>query len=163
MAHEVIQIKSTIIPWFIPVVRTLIIERKNHGKIIRYDTGWVATGPGEFHDGYTFHPGVIKGVYNVTSIKDTQVFLPHQLHDGALADMQAVYFDADVKIENVISGFKTTEQDEASPYKFVPSKKQFGYIILGNPEGKALEVYFNNVDLQNFMFRTDVGRIRRTC
>ena len=30
VAHEVVQIKSVIIPWFVPVVRTIIIERKNH-------------------------------------------------------------------------------------------------------------------------------------
>lgn len=160
VAHEVVQIRSCIIPWFIPVVRTLIIERKNHGSIIRTDTGWVATGPGIFHTGYTIHPGVIKGVYNVSSIKDTEVAIPQKLDNGDVVNMSGVYFDADVQIENVISGFKNVLLPPNGNYKLVPSKKQFGYIILGNPDDSiTLENYFKPIDLQRFMSRPDVGAL----
>ncbi len=158
VAHEVIQIKSVIVPWFIPVVRTIIIERKNHGNITRTDTGWVATGPGEFHQGYDCHPGVLKGAYNVTSIKDTAISLSQKL-EGVFpnVDMAGVYFDADIMVENVVSGFKNTLETPLN-YKLVPSKKQFGYIILGNPPGNMpLENYFTKKDLQNFIARSDVG------
>ncbi|MFT3701338.1 MAG: hypothetical protein QM802_03170 [Agriterribacter sp.] len=159
VAHEVIQIKSVIIPWFIPVVRTLIIERKNHGNIIRTDSGWVATGPGEFHDGYIFHPGVVKGVYNVTSIKDTAAVI-QQAVNGGMADMSGVYFDADVKLENVAKGFKSTGQPGTGNYKLVASKKQFGYIILGNPDdGVTLQQYFPPFRFNQFMSRGDVGAL----
>lgn len=158
VSHEVVQIKSVIIPWFIPVVRTLIIERKNHSNIIRTDTGWVATGPGEFHVGYTCHPGVVKGVYNVASIKDTNISLQQKLRNNAMVEMAGVYFDADVKMENVVSGFRNTSEPAEGNFKLVPSKKQFGYILLGNPDdGVKLEKYFTDDDLQNFLSRSDVG------
>ncbi len=164
VAHEVIQIKSVIIPCFTPVVRTLIIERKNHGKIIRTDTGWVPTGPGEFHVGYKCHPGVIKGVYNVTSIKDTTISLQQTLDKkdsngmDVIVEMAGVYYDADVKIENVISGFKNTDGSIDGNYKLVPSKKQFGFILLGNPDDNvSLEGYYTDTDLQTFMSRPEVG------
>jgi len=159
VAHEVIQIKSVKLPWFVPVVRTIIIERKNHGSIIRTDSGWVATGPGEFHKKYFCHPGVVKGVYNVTSIKDTKASIPVTLL-GKPAQMAGVYFDADVKIENVISGFKDSAEPVGSNYKLVPSKKQFGYILLGNPDDNvALEKYFTPDDFFDFMSRPDVGAL----
>jgi hypothetical protein len=166
VAHEVVQIKSVIIPWFIPVVRTLIIERKNHGNIIRTDTGWVPTGPGEFHFGYTCHPGVVKGVYNVANIKDTAISLVQKSNitkdkngNPVIVEMAGVYFDADVKIENVISGAKNTSE-AADLYRLVPSKKQFGYILLGNPDdGVRLENFFTDSDLQTFMSRPDVGAL----
>lgn len=159
VAHEVVQIKSVIIPWFVPVVRTLIIQRKNHGNVIRTDTGWVATGPGIFHKGYTCHPGVIEGAYNVTSIKDTKITIPLTLK-AKPAEMVGVYFDADIKIENVVSGFKNTAVPVENNYRLVPSKKQFGYILLGNPDdGVKLEEYFTNADLQAFMSRPDVGAL----
>lgn len=167
VAHEVVQIKSVIIPWFIPVVRTLIIERKNHGNVIRTDSGWVSTGPGEFHFGYSCHPGVIKGVYNVANIRDTAISLVQKStttkdKNGNLVtvEMAGVYFDADVKIENVIKGAKNTIEPTTDLYKLVPSKKQFGYILLGNPDdGVRLENYFTDSDLQVFMSRGDVGAL----
>jgi hypothetical protein len=161
--HEVIQIKSIIIPFFVPVVRTIVIERKNHGNIIRTDSGWVATGPGEFHAGYDCHPGVIKGAYNVTSIKDTSIALAQQLvtpdpDNGSIQNVElaGVYYDADMLIENVVSGFKNTAANFDAGYKLVPSKKQFGYIMLGNAK-TALEFYYTNTDLQNFLKRPEVG------
>lgn len=156
VAHEVIQIKSVIIPHFVPVVRTLIIERKNHGKIIRTDTGWVATGPGKFHKGYVFHPGITKGIYNVTSIRDTEISLSLTLQSRP-AEMSGVYFDGDIVLENVVKGNKSTAEPVTDNYRLVPSKKQFGYILLGNSEGKKLEDYFLDVDLQTFMSRPEVG------
>ncbi len=157
VAHEVVQIKSVIAPFFIPVVRTIIIERKNHANIIRTDSGWVPTGPGVFHYGYDCHPGVIRGVYNVTSIKDTEISIPQKILNKDVVNMTGVYYDADVLIENVVSGFKVTEHPPTENYKFVPSKKQFGYIILGNNSSEHLEKYYVNEDLQNFMSRPDVG------
>lgn len=157
VAHEVVQIKSSIMPFFVPVVRTIIIERKNHGNIIRTDSGWVPTGPGVYHVGYNCHPGVVKGVYNVSSIKDTEIELPQKLINGDSVKMVGVYYDADVLLENVSSGFKVTAAFADSADKLVPSKKQFGYIILGNNAGKKLDQYYTKQDLQTFMTRPDVG------
>ncbi len=79
-AHEVIQIKSILFPWGVPVVRSIVIQRKNTGTVTRYDSGWVAQGPGEFDfrahlnpeeaNPYNFHPGMVKGIYNVREIKN---------------------------------------------------------------------------------------------
>ncbi|NCD72506.1 hypothetical protein [Mucilaginibacter agri] len=157
VAHEVVQIKSSIMPFFVPVVRTIIIERKNHGNIIRTDSGWVPTGPGVYHVGYDCHPGVVKGVYNVSSIKDTEIELQQHLINGDDVKMVGVYYDADVLLENVSSGFKVTAAFADSTDRLVPSKKQFGYIILGNNAGKKLDQYYTKQDLQAFMTRPDVG------
>ena len=162
-AHEVIQVKSIIYPWGIKVVRTVTIFRVGSGYLYRVDSGWRAESNGEFDFRYWvnesssnkvekespfhFHPGVIKGLFNVQNIVETDAIAPVTGDmvsakvvdaDGLFVDnpaagdalgfeLQPVYFDADVEIENVVSGF-TTKKIGGSDKKVVPSKKILGYV-----------------------------------
>ncbi len=142
-AHEVVQVKSIIYPWGIHVVRTIILYRATTGYEYRVDTGWKAESDGKFDfsyyvrdpndtskllgefPAYKVHPGVIKGLFNVTNIVEvnnqfpTQSIIHHNeyylddnnfTHQNTGGDtsvdalLQMVTFDADVEIEGVVQG-----------------------------------------------------------
>ncbi|OBX26617.1 hypothetical protein LX77_01084 [Gelidibacter algens] len=137
-AHEVIQIKSMLFPWGAPVVRSVVIQRKNTGIVNRYDSGWVAQGPGEFDyrahvhpeeaNPYNFHPGMVKGIYNVKEIKNIpetmDIIMPGIRFTG-------VYFNGDIKIQNIIKGALPNVKD--NEFSLVHSVGQFGYVMLADP------------------------------
>ena len=91
-AHEVIQVKSIIYPWGIKVVRTITIFRVGSGYVYRVDSGWRAESNGEFDFRYWvnkiptdkierpspfhIHPGIIKGLFNVQNIIETDEMPP---------------------------------------------------------------------------------------
>jgi hypothetical protein len=136
-SHEVIQVKSILYPWGVPVVRTITIQRTSGGGVTRHDSGWKAQGPGKYDFSYyvvtsgtkiqvpnpfEFHPGVIQGVYNVTSIRDTgRIYRKPGAVPADDVIMQEVFFDTDVLIEDVRLGGSNG---------FVPSKKQRGFVQL---------------------------------
>lgn len=92
-AHEVVQVKSIMYPYGIPVVRTVTLSRVGSGYVYRFDTGWKAERDGKFdfrfkfvtnatdvHNNnaepiekwvapYKIHPGTVKGLFNVQNIK----------------------------------------------------------------------------------------------
>ncbi|WOD43198.1 hypothetical protein [Hwangdonia lutea] len=177
-AHEVIQVKSILYPWGIRVVRTITVFRTSTGRIYRTDSGWKAESDGLFDFSYRylkmgkdpmdpnltdadfktvnapfeFHPGTIKGLFNIRNIKDapavkeftsTNTFINGETyvdgikgveitHSGATKSEPVkcggVYFDADVEIENPIQGHVN---------KKVVSKKILGYVQVA-PAGKPL-------------------------
>ncbi|WPU91896.1 hypothetical protein SNE25_21500 [Mucilaginibacter sabulilitoris] len=166
-AHEVIQIKSFIIGFCIPVVRSIIMQRQNHGLVTRYDTGWQPTGPGIFNyiltpgegpqeNPYAFHPGTVRGIYNVRSIRDTTITLKQGSNEFA-----GVYFDGDILMENIEKGFIANKPN--SNESFVPSKGQFGYVLLCDPskvtDKNTLDQIFPDKDFQDFLNRPDVGSL----
>jgi len=134
-AHEVVQVKSLLYPWAVPVVRTITIQRTSGGGVTRYDSGWVAQGPGTYDFSYTdesgthhnnpfeFHPGVVQGVYNVTEISDTGV-----IYTAGAVEMAEVFFNADVLVEDVVSGASND---------YLPSTGQRGFVQLA-PSGMPL-------------------------
>ena len=160
-AHEIIQVKSIIYPWGIKVVRTITIFRVGSGYVYRVDSGWRAESNGEFDfrfwvnkkadekipmdSPFNIHPGIIKGLYNVQNIIETDeitpvtgvmvsanvvnedgLFVPNP--SGSLGfELQPVYFDTDVEIEGVVSGF-ATKKIGGIDKKVVPSKKVLGYV-----------------------------------
>ena len=162
-AHEIIQVKSIIYPWGIKVVRTITIFRVGSGYVYRFDSGWRAESNGEFDFRYfvnvnptdkveqpspfEIHPGIIKGLFNVQNIIETDEIAPAegQMASPKIVDenglyvdnpapggglnfkLQPVYFDADIEIENAISGF-TTKKINNSDKNVVPSKKIVGYV-----------------------------------
>ena len=137
-AHEVVQIRSILFPWGVPVVRSIVIQRKNTGTVTRYDSGWVAQGPGEFdfrahlnpeeHNPYNFHPGMVKGIYNVGEIKN----IPEDM-DLLINGIRftGVYFNGDIKIENITKGALPNIKD--NEFSLVHSAGQFGYVMLADP------------------------------
>ena len=162
-AHEVIQVKSMIYPWGIKVVRTITIFRVGSGYVYRVDSGWRAESHGQFDFRYWvnvvptskiekaspfhFHPGIIKGLFNVQNIIETDeiapvtgqmvsadivnedgLYVPNPAAGDALDfELQPVYLDADVELENVVSGF-TTKKIDGVDKKVVASKKILGYV-----------------------------------
>jgi hypothetical protein len=167
-AHEVIQVRSIVYPWGIRVVRTITMFRESTGLVYRVDSGWRAESDGVYdfkteliigkdaqdHDivvldtkGYVFHPGIVKGVFAVRNIEETQdvsVFskswnktygyyldpndgLPKPVGAGQnlTVSMMPVYFDADVQLEDIIQGGVNNR---------VPSKRMLGFLQIG-PQG----------------------------
>lgn len=158
--HEVVQVKSMLYPWGIRVVRTITLFRLANGYVARIDSGWQAESDGKYDfsynepimggsDGKTvigktpkpnpfeFHPGIVKGLFNVRNIKEE----PKIFSNGA-AKMYAATFDADVELENVSEGGQNNR---------VPSKGILSYVQIapaGHPispsEFTALLKYENN-------------------
>lgn len=162
-AHEIIQVKSIIYPWGIKVVRTITIFRVGSGYVYRFDSGWRAESSGEFDFRYfvnvtstdkqekpspfQIHPGIVKGLFNVQNIIETDeiaiaagemvsskmvdengLYVDNPAPGDALHfELQPVYFDADVEIENVVSGF-TAKKIGSKDKNLVPSKKIVGYV-----------------------------------
>lgn len=171
-AEEVVQVRSIVYPWGIHVVRTITMFRASSGYVFRFDTGWQAESDGIYDfsykgydpiknpDGswkvidrpnpYEFHPGIVKGVFRVRNIRETDA-VPHFSvvwtknpgdeyvnDDGAIVpvtavmnekvDLQPVYFDADVAIDYVTTGAVGGR---------VPSKGMLGYVQL-SPRGEPL-------------------------
>ena len=176
-AHEVIQVKSILYPWGIRVVRTITVFRSGSGYIYRTDSGWKAESDGKFDFSYRyllegrdplsthltdadfmtkdetfeFHPGIIKGLFNVRNIKDApdvkeytsfneikkdDLYVNGIKGQEVIADEDknepvkcgGVYFDADIEIENVVQGHTNNR---------VVSKKILGYVQVA-PAGKPL-------------------------
>ena len=159
--HEVIQVRSIVYPWAIRVVRTIILYRSGSGYVYRVDTGWKAESDGQFDYSYklkdpdnpdatvnistekvfTFHPGVVKGLFNVKNIVEVGDKVPLKttvFKDGYYVDannntqiagadftedamVKMVQFDADVEIEDAVQGAVNGR---------VPSKGIMGYVQL---------------------------------
>ena len=106
--------------------------------------------------GYPIHPGVCGGYFEVKNIRETDKILPFIgddmvfPHDQDIIDMngqeipndgrafhyhlQQVYFDAEVEIENPVSGFVSKEMEGQPTKKVVPSKGILGFVQLA-PRG----------------------------
>lgn len=165
--HEVVQVRSIIYPWGIRVVRTIILYRAASGYEYRVDTGWQPESDGRFDfsyylpklgdptqrvakiPDYHFHPGVVKGLFNVkniveqnnqfptkTTVRNGETYLddnnyPVVQSGGDLTQaalLQMVTLDADVEIEGVVQGAVNGR---------VPSKKIMGWVQLA-PRGIPL-------------------------
>lgn len=127
-AYEVVQEMSVCWPSEAIFVRTITMERKGDARVIRSDSGWTEAAPGTFRlpgfDG-VFHPGAIKGYHNITQIREV----------GALVEplpgviFQPVLFNADVAVEHVTLGQRTTTLDaNGEPAAFVPVTDVVGYV-----------------------------------
>ena len=116
-SHEVVQIKSVIVPHGAIVVRTITIDREDNSEVSRRDSGWQPVTPGLFEpEGITIHPGVVVGAYNIREISDTS-----QTYSGSGGvELVGVYFDADLKMDGVVNG--------ANADGLVPGVGQFGFV-----------------------------------
>ena len=121
-AYEVVKVKS-LLYCACPapaVVRTIIIQRTGSGGVVRHDSGWASVTPGLYQvKGLTFHPGVVKGMFNIREIRETGLVYT----DGSV-EMRAVHFDADILIENVVRGASASSG-------LVATRGQFGFVQTG--------------------------------
>ncbi|MFF4321248.1 hypothetical protein [Streptomyces sp. NPDC001568] len=107
-AFERIQLTTLLFPCAAMLVRTITLERYGSGSVVRWDSGWAATTPGLFNHPNAepvCHPGVVQGMYDIREIRDTDVIV-ELAADGTApkADVQAVYYDADLGIDGVQQG-----------------------------------------------------------
>lgn len=119
-SREVVQVKSILWPCQAILVRTITFERRGNARVLRWDSGWVATTPGLFTiagSANRFHKGLVRGLYEIRNIRDTPLKIP-----TASGDVQAVYFDADADIENVVQGANAAGR--------VPALNQLGFVQL---------------------------------
>ncbi len=107
---EVIKVNSVLHPWGIRVTRSITIERRPGGGVIRRDSGWQAFTPGMFDyryidadtknlvvADYKFDAGVFEGLFNVRSIRPA----PGTEFSHGSATLVPYYFDAEVAIEGL--------------------------------------------------------------
>lgn len=116
-AHEVVQVKSFLMPYFVPVVRTITLERKGNAVFTRHDSGWVAVRDGAYaHPGIATHPGVVLRATQVTNIRESGASFV-----VAGDEYVAAYFDTDLILDGA-----------AAP---VAARRQIGYVRLsaGSP------------------------------
>ncbi|MDQ3656869.1 MAG: hypothetical protein M3457_17580 [Chloroflexota bacterium] len=113
-ALEVIKVNSVLHPWGVRVTRSVTIERRPGGGVIRRDSGWQAFTPGIFDyryldpaigtdpadiqvAPYAFDAGVFRGLFNVRTIRPA----PGTVFSDSGATLVPYYFDADVALEGV--------------------------------------------------------------
>jgi hypothetical protein len=160
-AHEVVQVKSILYPWGIRVVRTITLQRESSGYIYRQDSGWQAESDGlfdfrykindndpDFATPFIFHPGVVRGLYNIRNITIDPTIDPFK---QGLAECRAVFFDADVEIENIVQGKTTVNDKEGIEHtSCVVSKRILGYVQL-TPSGEPISIdqFKNLLNIQN--------------
>ena len=107
-ALEVVKVNSVLHPWGVRVTRTVTIERRPGGGVIRRDSGWQAFTPGIFDyryidistrkivvAPYKFDGGVFRGLFNVRTIRPA----PGAPFSQGGATLVPYYFDADVALE----------------------------------------------------------------
>ncbi len=107
---EVIKVNSVLHPWGIRVTRSVTIERRPGGGVIRRDSGWQAFTPGLFDyryfdtglgsivvAPYKFDAGVFRGLFNVRTIRPA----PGTVFAHGTAQLVPYYFDADVALEGL--------------------------------------------------------------
>jgi hypothetical protein len=105
---EVIKVNSVLHPWGVRVTRSVTIERRPGGGVIRRDSGWQAFTPGLFDyryfdvgvgnivvAPYRFDAGVFRGLFDVRTIRPA----PGTIFAHGTAQLVPYYFDADVAFD----------------------------------------------------------------
>jgi hypothetical protein len=117
-AHEVVQVKSILLPYFAPVVRTITLERRGSAVITREDSGWIAVRDGAYRaslgSGIVTHPGCVTRASRIANIRETATRISAGGHDFV-----AVRFDTDLVLEGA-----------GTP---VPARRQEGWVKLSIP------------------------------
>lgn len=112
-AFEVVKFVSKIYPWGTTVTRSVTIERRSGGGVIRKDTGWQATQSGIFNfitppaisnNPYQFKPGVFRGCFNLKSIRpaSNNIIQFTDPANGNNVELAPVYFDADILLDGQV-------------------------------------------------------------
>jgi len=111
-ALEIIKVASVLHPWGIKVTRSVIVERRSGGGVIRRDTGWQATSHGlldyRYIDkddpapdpqvaDYAFDAGIFKGLFNIRSIRPA----PGVEFSSGGATFVPYYFDAELALDGM--------------------------------------------------------------
>lgn len=108
-AFEVVKFVSKIYPWGMTVTRSVTIERRSGGGVIRKDSGWQATQAGIFDfrvtgiptNPYVFCPGVFRGCFDIKNIRPAanEIVRFSDPANGNSVELAPVYFDAQVQLD----------------------------------------------------------------
>lgn len=128
-AYEVIQVRSVLAPCQARVVRTIIFERRNSGRVERYDGGWQAIDDGNFSRYVPFDKGVLRALRRIRQIRELST-APIVLADKS--EWQEVRFDADADLAGLIAGGGPTGAPALGHTGYVQTKSPFG-VIPGSP------------------------------
>lgn len=103
-AYEVIEVRSRMMFAQCRVVRTIVMERRNSGRVQRFDSGWNAIDDGEFKRYVAFDTGVVPALRNIRRIRilDRPEIVVPVAPDTWV--WQAVLFDADAEVEGLTAG-----------------------------------------------------------
>ncbi len=118
-AYEMIQFRSILAPCQARIVRTFIMERRNSGRVTRFDSGWQALDDGLYNRYVPFDTGAVQGLRRIRNIR----ILPEpRLVLADLSEWQPVRFDADAEIAELKSGSggKTPTLDQAGYVQMKP-------------------------------------------
>jgi hypothetical protein len=99
-AYEVVQVRSILYECGARVVRTVILERGNSGRVNRLDTGWVAVDAGQFARPQAFEKGAVQAFENIRRIRITGA----AFNLDADTAVEPVLFDADASIDGALAG-----------------------------------------------------------
>jgi hypothetical protein len=104
-ALEVVKIATVLYPWGILLTRTVTIERKGGGGVIRRDSGWQAASDGLFqYPGTSYHvqPGLLRGLFAIRNIRPTGL-QPIRFTGSAGEDVVLVpkFFDCRARIDGL--------------------------------------------------------------
>ncbi|MEO8412673.1 MAG: hypothetical protein ABI472_03405 [Ginsengibacter sp.] len=142
-SHELVQVVSKEYPFGSKMVRTITIFRMSNGYVARVDSGWKSQSPGVYDfsflndktrakepSPFNFHPGLVKGVFNIRNIKE--VDKPSFVI--GVYELKAITYDADILIDHVTEGGK---DQTVNGQAFVPSSGVLGYIQI-SPAGSPI-------------------------
>jgi len=106
---------------------------------------------------YAIHPGIVKALLNVHDIEPATDITPFKgddtyppkksvdkegvLNPGSARlpyDLEPLWFNADIEIENPISGYSETVGADGKPHKVVPGKRILGFVQLA-PKGMPIQ------------------------
>jgi hypothetical protein len=115
-ALEVIQRRTVLAPCEAHLVRTIVMERRNSGRVLRFDSGWLAVDDGLFAQPARFDRGVVIAFRHIRRIRvlDRPVLV---LSDGSV--WREVLYDCDAELEHVTANGVAGH---------VPVRDQSGYV-----------------------------------
>ncbi len=112
-ALEVVKFATVLYPWGIRLTRTVTIERRGGGGVIRRDSGWQPSSPGLFQfpasplpgTHYTVHPGLLRGLFNINNIRSTGMApISFMGSNGKTVVLAPKFFDARARIDGLEGG-----------------------------------------------------------
>jgi hypothetical protein len=120
---ELIEVRSVLACCQSRVVRTIVMERRNSGRVLRFDSGWQAIDDGLFQRYVPVETGVLRALRNIRRIRilPQPLLVLNVVNNGTpeRSVWQPVIFDADAQIDDVVSGGKDG---------LVPALDHAGYI-----------------------------------
>lgn len=131
-AYEVIELQSRLWTPQCRMVRTIILERGNSGRVTRHDSGWNAVEDGDCRRYAPIETGVVQAFRRIRNVRITP--RPPIVVDPVWS-WQEVLYDADLHL--------APEPGNAAADRTVPVRDHYGYIqvtpvdVLG-PDGKIV-------------------------